>query len=173
MDFSLSRVVEMFEERFGKRATTALVGVAGLAIAAISVRTIFNDLLRPTFQWTKFLIDNWPNTSLLRNVADMRVSALVAAVICLIAVVAVYSVGRWLILTRLIKEHRTSKETYEYARDRCEEAVAILKGVTHEALASTREARLAQASNPTNPTNPPAAPPPSLVPPALPIETWP
>jgi hypothetical protein len=38
MDFGLARFLEMFEERFGRRATTALLALIGLAVTAYSIK---------------------------------------------------------------------------------------------------------------------------------------
>lgn len=56
MDFSLSRVIEMFEERFGRVATTALVGIVALALACVSLKTIFETAVLPSFRVAKALI---------------------------------------------------------------------------------------------------------------------
>lgn len=47
MDFTISRVVEMFEERFGKRATTALVGTIAFAVFSVSVKTVIDTAIVP------------------------------------------------------------------------------------------------------------------------------
>ncbi len=49
MDFGLSRIVEMFEERFGPRATSVLVALVALALGAISLKTIVDDLIVPLY----------------------------------------------------------------------------------------------------------------------------
>jgi hypothetical protein len=43
MDFGLHRFLEMFEERFGRRPTTALLAVMGLAVFGFSARVIYSD----------------------------------------------------------------------------------------------------------------------------------
>jgi hypothetical protein len=49
MDFGLSRVIEMFEERFGRIAATALVGLIAVALACLSVQKIVEILVVPTY----------------------------------------------------------------------------------------------------------------------------
>ncbi|MGB6537394.1 MAG: hypothetical protein WBF58_15695 [Xanthobacteraceae bacterium] len=45
MDFGLARFLEMFEERFGRRATTALLAVIGLAVFGYCVRLILETTI--------------------------------------------------------------------------------------------------------------------------------
>jgi hypothetical protein len=52
MDFGLSRFLEMFEERFGRRVTTALLAMIGLAIFGLTARVIYSDLLRPLYDFS-------------------------------------------------------------------------------------------------------------------------
>jgi hypothetical protein len=52
MDFGLHRFLEMFEERFGRRTTTALLAMIGLAIFGVTARLIYADLLRPLYDFS-------------------------------------------------------------------------------------------------------------------------
>lgn len=65
MDFSLARVIEVIEERLGKRAGSALIILVALAIASWSVGAIFTNILKPSFEFAiklaelKALSDLW------------------------------------------------------------------------------------------------------------------
>ena len=45
MDFGFARFLEMFEERFGRVATTAILAILGLAAAAWAVKTIVEAII--------------------------------------------------------------------------------------------------------------------------------
>lgn len=45
MDFGFSRFLEMFEERFGRLATTALLGALGLAALAWAIQTVIQVVI--------------------------------------------------------------------------------------------------------------------------------
>jgi hypothetical protein len=49
MDFGFGRFLEMFEERFGRRPTTALLGLIGLAVFGLCARLIYDDIFRPIY----------------------------------------------------------------------------------------------------------------------------
>jgi uncharacterized membrane protein len=49
MDFGLSRFLEMFEERFGRRLTTALLAIIALAIFGVCAKLIYEDILTPLY----------------------------------------------------------------------------------------------------------------------------
>jgi hypothetical protein len=51
MDFGLNRFLEMFEERFGRRLTTALLALMGLAVASVSVSLIYANIALPAWQF--------------------------------------------------------------------------------------------------------------------------
>jgi hypothetical protein len=57
MDFGFSRFLEMFEERFGRRMTTCLVALIGLALSIYSIKVVidgsreFYALLSASFTW--------------------------------------------------------------------------------------------------------------------------
>lgn len=60
MDFSVARVIEMFEERFGRFLTTVLIGLIALALACVSVRTILDILVIPVVTLVRDAISNHP-----------------------------------------------------------------------------------------------------------------
>ena len=45
MDFGFARFLEMFEERFGRIATTAILAILGLAASAWAVKTIIEAII--------------------------------------------------------------------------------------------------------------------------------
>jgi hypothetical protein len=49
MDFGLGRFLEMFEERFGRRVTTALLALVGIAIAVFCLHLVFEGFLLPIY----------------------------------------------------------------------------------------------------------------------------
>lgn len=58
MDFGLARIVEMFEERFGAKLTTALVAIVALALVAVSLNLIVMDLLIPTYNMAVAVVES-------------------------------------------------------------------------------------------------------------------
>ena len=56
MDFGLHRFLEMFEERFGRRTTTLLLGVVGLAIFGVSANLIYADIALPLYHLIEQII---------------------------------------------------------------------------------------------------------------------
>lgn len=53
MDFGLDKFIEMFEARFGKKATTALLILIGAGIASAMVNLIVRDLIIPLYDVTR------------------------------------------------------------------------------------------------------------------------
>jgi hypothetical protein len=53
MDFGLDKFIEMFEERFGRKVTTALLVLIGVGIASVMVHLIWTNLIRPIYSYTK------------------------------------------------------------------------------------------------------------------------
>lgn len=51
MDFGLDRLLQMFEDRFGRAPTTALVALLAAALAAWSIKTLWTDLIAPVYAW--------------------------------------------------------------------------------------------------------------------------
>ena len=49
VDFGLAGFLDKFEERFGKRATTALLALIALAIASVCINTFYGMAVRPVF----------------------------------------------------------------------------------------------------------------------------
>jgi len=60
MDIGLGRFLEMFEERFGRTATTVLVGIIGLAVIAFCVPLIWNNLIMPIYLGVSAIIQGIP-----------------------------------------------------------------------------------------------------------------
>jgi hypothetical protein len=57
MDLGLGRFFEMFEDRFGRRATTVLLALVGLAIASLSVGLVWEHIISPIFG----IVANFPH----------------------------------------------------------------------------------------------------------------
>ncbi len=49
MDFSLARIIEVFEERFGRKASTALIVLVALAIASWALKAIVANFIVPSW----------------------------------------------------------------------------------------------------------------------------
>ena len=49
MEFGLSRIIEMFEERFGKRLTTLVTAIIVLALVCVAAKAIIIDFIRPSY----------------------------------------------------------------------------------------------------------------------------
>ena len=48
MDFGIDRLIDMFEERFGKPAATALLAIIGLGAAGWGIRSVWSNMVRPS-----------------------------------------------------------------------------------------------------------------------------
>jgi ABC-type Fe3+ transport system permease subunit len=49
MDFGFGRFLEMFEDRFGRLATTILLAAIGLAVFGVCVSAIYSNIARPIY----------------------------------------------------------------------------------------------------------------------------
>jgi ABC-type Fe3+ transport system permease subunit len=49
MDFGFGRFLEMFEDRFGRQATTILLAAIGLAVFGVCVSAIYNNIAIPIY----------------------------------------------------------------------------------------------------------------------------
>jgi|GEM_PF-6789741 len=49
VDFGLAGFLDKFEERFGKKATTGLLLLIGVAIASVCINTFYSMAVRPVF----------------------------------------------------------------------------------------------------------------------------
>ena len=68
MNFGLGRFLEMFEGRFGRAATTALLAMIGLAIVTFTGRLILDGLVLPIYNITTTVINgHWSFVSLLKE----------------------------------------------------------------------------------------------------------
>jgi hypothetical protein len=52
MDVGLGRFLEMFEERFGRRATTCLLAFIAVGIVAFFLPIIWGNLIKPTYDFS-------------------------------------------------------------------------------------------------------------------------
>jgi hypothetical protein len=53
MDVGIDRLIEMFEERFGRRAATALLFLIGLGVVALAIHSFVTLLVLPTVRWSQ------------------------------------------------------------------------------------------------------------------------
>ena len=53
MDFGLDKLVEMIEERFGRRAGTAMLFLVCLGVIALAVHSFVTLLVLPTVRWSQ------------------------------------------------------------------------------------------------------------------------
>src|SRR5580704_490761 len=47
MDLGIDRLIEMFEQRFGRPIATGLLAVVGLGVAGLALHTIYDTILLP------------------------------------------------------------------------------------------------------------------------------
>lgn len=57
MDLGLDKLIEMFEERFGRRASTCLLFLIAVGVAAFSLHAIFAYFVRPAIVLAKDTVD--------------------------------------------------------------------------------------------------------------------
>lgn len=50
MDFGLSRIVEVFEERFGRRASSILILIIAVGAASLGIRLTYENIISPTYK---------------------------------------------------------------------------------------------------------------------------
>ena len=62
MDYNITRVVEMFEERFGRFLTTALIALIALALACLSLETIITSAVLPIGHVVAKIIEEKPQS---------------------------------------------------------------------------------------------------------------
>jgi hypothetical protein len=53
MDFGLDKLIEMFEERFGRTASTALLFIIGLAAFSAGLKMVYNNIVVPILDISK------------------------------------------------------------------------------------------------------------------------
>jgi hypothetical protein len=144
MDFGLSRIVEMFEDRFGRFAATALIALIGLALACVSIKTIAEVAV-------------WPVISLVRDIATRHPVSLESILSrndftgWNVAAVILTNVSIMVILVANIINYNINKKItmdIDAIGDKLKKVGAMLDSAEV--------------------TNPPAASPPSRVPPVLP-----
>lgn len=56
MDIGLGRFLEMFEERYGRLASTCLIGVIALGIVSVLIPLIWQNLARPIYGFCSDLV---------------------------------------------------------------------------------------------------------------------
>jgi hypothetical protein len=56
MDIGLGKFLEMFEERFGRKATTALLFMIGLGVLAVVIPPIYEHLIMPLYSFAGVFI---------------------------------------------------------------------------------------------------------------------
>ncbi len=81
MDFGLDKFIEMFEARFGKKATTALLILIGAGIASAMVNLIVRDLIIPLYDVILGLIDLGAFGRVVKLAQSITKSQLIAGIV--------------------------------------------------------------------------------------------
>jgi hypothetical protein len=58
MDIGLGKFLEMFEQRFGRAATTALLAIIGLGLAGFMCSLIWGHIIMPLYSFAGFIVGN-------------------------------------------------------------------------------------------------------------------
>jgi len=97
VDFGLDRLLLMFEERFGRRPTTALVALLAAAVAAWSLHTLWSDLIAPIYAWTVSATTRGQTKIPLtvQNFIDVTMTIFVIAVLLAIIVILCHGLLTW------------------------------------------------------------------------------
>ena len=66
MDLGIDRLVEMFEERFGRTAGTAVLALIGLAVIGLTLKTIYETILLPL---ANLAASAWASLSIVKPIA--------------------------------------------------------------------------------------------------------
>lgn len=95
MEFGLGKFLEMFEERFGKKATTYLLALIGLGISSWMVKLIFTNAIWPLSKLIKQLpeIVNSSWHTLWINFAAIAVSVGLTMTLVSLAISVLFWVG--------------------------------------------------------------------------------
>ena len=91
IDIGIGRFLEMFEERFGRHATTCLLAVIGLGVLAVCLPLIWTNLFVPIFKASRIVVQYFENlkTPVLPNIVAW--GNVLAGKLGLVAVSAVLS----------------------------------------------------------------------------------
>lgn len=101
-DFGFGRFFEMFEERFGRRPTTLLLGAIGTALFIFAIGFIFSNGVKPLFNFLKDLFGGLISFEVtLENVSSVVVLSSIS-----IVVLAISFLASTYYLTRIIAKNR-------------------------------------------------------------------
>lgn len=134
MDFGLNRILEMFEERFGRTATTVLLAAIGLALFGYCAKTMIETSLYFYYlAATALNISGYSVPAIIIRVLVLAVEAIVA-VVFMSAVWRFYFTPRF---ERTIKEmeerHQRTMEVVAEARWLLDEAHRVTAGLALDA----------------------------------------
>src|SRR5688572_3539814 len=85
MQYSLDRLLELFEARFGRRLTNILIGLVCLAVAVFSVNIIVNQGIIPVYNFASGLIRDKEFSFSARDALALLISGVVPGMGFLIA----------------------------------------------------------------------------------------
>jgi hypothetical protein len=178
VDFGLSRILEMFEQRFGPKAAAALVALAALALAAVCLKTIVDDLIVPLYLLVGQLGTGKGMASLqsllayLTSQGEQSTLKLVASTIPLWL-----AVWAFLSMRAYYRAHVLEMAEAKKSLDEGAAAAILAQKLIAETREAIREIRALRArwdrvvlDAESRATNPPAASPPSPMPPTSPPE---
>jgi hypothetical protein len=94
MDIGLSRIIEMFEERFGRTSATALIGIIAFALATWAVNEIITGFVIPLYHFTDSLLNGTAGSLLTKS----HVAALLRGIFPVVPAL-ILSFG-WVAMTR-------------------------------------------------------------------------
>ena len=84
MEFGLGKYLEMFEDRFGRRATTALITILSLALLSVCIKTIYYDLFLHLYHAIQSITGDHSLYQLLKEQAVSFIFSGVASIIGLL-----------------------------------------------------------------------------------------
>lgn len=92
MDLGIDRLVEMFEERFGRRAGTAILALIGLAVVGLTLKTIYETMLLPL---ANVIASTWMSVSAMKTISLPSPTEIIAQ-----AAIVILSVGLFVLSVR-------------------------------------------------------------------------
>ncbi len=170
MDFGISRFLEMFEERFGRRATTALLALIGIAIAAWGLQTIIGMVVYVYKLTLKAnLVPEFEAESILAHLIFFGAQIAITAVVLgylwrKIAELRMRSFKKWTQqemqkmverYDQIQKQHAEFMRAFELTRDAGDKAIIAMKAIQTAVQEKVEFIKAKEAQEAKSPPEPP------------------
>jgi len=114
MDFGFERFLEMFEDRFGRHATTALIGTVGIALFLYALHVIIDVVKELNESLERF---DWTHNSFVIGILSQTVGVLFGFLLLLLFFGTVYNFYFTPKTDRLREEIKANAKAIQTARD--------------------------------------------------------